>query len=160
VTLLPLLLAALLGGGPAPSPAGDPAAVLHDWDERRAAAWSTGDPAALRPLYVSGAAAGRADAAMLRAWHDRGLRVVGMRMQLLRVVVRHRADARLELVVTDRLVGGVAVGEGLRLPLPRDGVSTRTVVLARRAGEWRVASVHAQPRPERTTSSTVRSRKR
>jgi hypothetical protein len=153
------MVVTLLGSVPAaPRPEVDAAAVLHAWDERRAAAWASGHPGGLRPLYVRGSAAGRVDADMLRAWRDRGLRVEGMRMQLLRVDVRRSSRSRLELVVTDRLASGVAVGAGVRVPLPRDAASTRTLTLRKVAGEWRVSSVVGQARPVRTTSSTVRSR--
>lgn len=138
MTFLQQLLAALLALTPS-----QPAAVLHDWDDRRAAAWSAGDVAGLRTLYVPGSAAGHADVAMLRAWRERGLRVEGMRMQLLDLDVRRASDARLDLVVTDRLTGAVAVGPGVRLPLPRDGFTARRVVLVEREGEWRVAEVRA-----------------
>jgi hypothetical protein len=139
VTFLLHLLTALFALTP-----GQPAtasAVLHDWDDRRAAAWSAGDVAGLDALYVPGSAAGRTDVAMLRAWSARGLVVQGMRMQLLDLDVRRASDARLDLVVTDRLGGAVAVGPGVRLPLPRDGVTSRRVVLVQREGEWRVADV-------------------
>ncbi len=142
MTFLHQLLTALLALVPA-----QPTAVLHDWDDRRAAAWSAGDVAGLRALYVPGSAAGRADVAMLRAWRERGLRVEGMRMQLLDLDVRRASDARLDLVVTDRLTGAVAVGPGVRRPLPRDGFTSRRVVLVERAGEWRVAEVRAAPGP-------------
>lgn len=125
----------------APPPEVPAAAVLHAWDARRAQAWASGDPAALRRLYTAGSPAGRIDRAMLRSWHDRGLRVVGLRTQLLSLVVRAWSGGRLEVVVTDRVAGGVAVGAGVRVPLPRDAASTRTVVLRRVAGEWRVSSV-------------------
>ena len=146
------LLAALLTL--APSQPADAAAVLHAWDDRRAAAWAAGDPAALRALYVPGSTAGRSDVAMLQAWQRRGLRVEGLRMQLLDLDVRRAATDRLELVVTDRLTGAVAAGPGVRLALPRDHATTRRVVLVRRGGDWRVA----QASPARTTSWTVRSR--
>ena len=125
----------------APPPEVPAAAVLHAWDDQRAHAWATGDPAALRDLYTAGSATGRADGAMLRSWHDRGLRVTGLRTQLLALAVRDWSDDRLVLVVTDRLAGGVAVGAGVRVPLPRDRATTRRVVLRRVAGEWRVSSV-------------------
>jgi hypothetical protein len=133
-------------------------AVLHDWDDRRAAAWAAGEPSALRSLYVPGSGAGHADVAMLRSWRERGLRVEGSRMQLLDLDVRRASAGRLELVVTDRLTGAVAVGPGVRLPLPRDGFTTRRVVLVREQGEWRVAQASEGARPERSTSWTVRSR--
>lgn len=128
-----LLLPAAVALGPSP------AEVLHAWDDRRAAAWSAGDVAALRDLYTPGSAAGRADAAMLRAWTRRDLLVSGLRMQLLVVVVRDRAPSRLVLDVTDRLVGGVTEPGGLALP--RDRPSRHVVTLRVVAGEWRVSSV-------------------
>ena len=148
------LSACLTWGAPA-----DASAVLHGWDDRRAAAWASGDPAALRSLYAPGSPAGRADAAMLGKWHRRGLRVEGIRMQVLEVDVRRAEADRLVLVVTDRLVGAVAVGPGVRLPLPRDGFTTRRVVLVRTGGAWRVAQSVEGARAVRTTSWTVRSRK-
>jgi hypothetical protein len=152
--LLSMCLSVCLTGG-APSAS----AVLHEWDDRRAAAWASSDVAGLRSLYVAGSPTGRADAAMLQAWHERGLRVGRMRMQLLDLDVRRASDARLDLVVTDRLAGAVAVGPGVRLPLPRDGATTRRVVLVRAGDEWLVAQSVEGARPARTTSWTVRSRK-
>ncbi|WP_395659738.1 hypothetical protein [Nocardioides sp.] len=130
---LHLLLPAVLALGPTP------AEVLHAWDARRAQAWAAGDVADLRGLYTPRSAAGRADAAMLRAWQARGLRVEGLRMQLLAVRVRARTPTRLELDVTDRLADGV-VAPGPEA-LPRDRPSRHLVTLRRVAGEWRVASV-------------------
>jgi hypothetical protein len=79
---------------------------------------------------------------MLRAYLRRGLRV-RLHTQVLAVDVRRRTPSRLRLVVTDRLVGATAVGVGTRVPLPRDGPSTRTVVLRRVDGTWLVARVLA-----------------
>lgn len=157
MTLLPLVLAALLGlGAPADPATPAPVAVLHGWDQRRAAAWAAGDVPGLRGLYTRDSTAGAADVAMLRAWRERGLRVEGMRMQVLSVSVRADTGRRLVLVVSDRLAAAVAVGDGVRRPLPRDSVSTRRLVLVCGSGEWRMAQV----RPARSTSSTVRSRNR
>jgi hypothetical protein len=65
-----------------------------------------------------------------------------MQMQLLDLRVRAHAQGTLLLRVTDRLVGGEAVGYGERLTLPRDRASTRTVRLERdRDGHWRVVAV-------------------
>ncbi|WP_243059722.1 hypothetical protein [Nocardioides sp. SR21] len=110
-----------------------PVDVLHAWDERRAEAWAAGDVAGLRSLYVTGSAAGRADAAMLRAWRERGLRVEGMEMQLLSVDVRRRTPHLLVLDVVDRLVGGAL--------LPADLPTRHVVTLRVVEGEWRVAGV-------------------
>lgn len=123
------------------------AALLRAWDGRRARAWARGDPAALARLYVPCSAAGRHDLAMLRAWSERGLTVRGMRMQLLAVRVRARAADRLVLDVTDRLARAVAIGPQGRADLPGDSASTRTIVLRRLAGEWRVARVTLRPGP-------------
>jgi hypothetical protein len=63
-------------------------------------------------------------------------------MQLLAVAVDDRRAGRWRLTVTDRLAGGVAVGRGRRLVLPRDRADTHVVTLVR-AGDhrWRVAAV-------------------
>lgn len=157
--LLGLALATPPGGGTAVSPrpvaatprepARDPLTVLHAWDVRRARAWARGDRGALRDLYVPGSVAGRRDVAMLAAWEERGMRVRGMRMQVLAAEVREATADRVRLVVTDRLASAVAVGRGTRVVLPRDAASTRTVLLRRWAGEWRVAEVRGSGQPAR-----------
>jgi hypothetical protein len=135
-----LLLPTVLALGPAV-----PADVLHAWDERRADAWAAGDVAGLRSLYTTGSVAGRRDTAMLRAWSLRGLRVNGLRMQLLRVDVRAHTPTRLVLDVTDRVAGGVAVPGPVALP--RDAATRHVVTLRRVAGEWRVSAVLSRARP-------------
>lgn len=138
--LLPLVLALL----PQPRPEVAAASVLHDWDDRRAAAWAAGDAGVLRSLYAPESSAGRDDVRLLRRWTDHGARARGMQMQLRCVAVRAASHRRLVLVVADRLVG---VGA--------DRPSTWLLVLTRDRGEWRMAQVS----PARTTSCTVRSRK-
>jgi hypothetical protein len=118
-----------------------PVDILRTWDARRAHAWARGDPSLLRPLYTSGSAAGRHDRAMLRSWTARGLVVRGLRTQLFSVRALHHDASSWTLVVTDRLAGGVAVGDGIRRALPQDQASTRTVTLRRAGSAWRVASV-------------------
>ncbi len=125
---------------------------MRGWDERRSAAWAAADTTALADLYTQGSPAGRVDLAMLEVWSRRGWRVEGLRMQLLAVRVRQRSSDHLVLRVTDRLAGGVAVGPGPRIPLPRDAATVRTISLRRIAGEWRVAAVSGQASPVRTTS--------
>jgi len=134
--------------------------VLRAWDVRRAAAWAAGDEAALAALYTDGSAAGRRDRAMLDRYVARGLRVEGLRMQVLAGSVRSRTAGRLVLEVTDRLAHAVAVGPGVRVELPLDRASRRTVVLRWVAREWRVAQVRAQPSPAPSTARTSRSRNR
>jgi ribosomal protein L31E len=139
---------------PAPAPSREPVQastrtapavdVLHDWDRARARAFARGDTVALRRLYTSRSRAGTADVRTLRQYVRRGLRVEGMRMQLLAVDVLEQGSDRIQLRVTDRLAdGAVAVDATSRLPLPDDVASTRVVELVRRdgSGPWQVASV-------------------
>jgi hypothetical protein len=135
------------GGAPARHRAIQPPAIqlLRAWDERRAEAWATGDLRRLAGLYTPASVAGRRDRAMLRAWLERGLVVRGMRTQLLEVRERQRTATSWTLQVTDRVVGATAVGDGLRLALPDDAATTRTVVLRRVRGRWRVAAVRPPP---------------
>lgn len=116
--------------------------ILHAWDASRARAYATGRAQRLRELYVPGSSAGRADVALLRGYHRRGLRVTGMRTQVLSLaVLEHRADL-WRLRVTERLVGAVAVGRGDRTTLPRDRPSAHEITLMRaERGRWRVAGV-------------------
>ena len=126
------------GHAPAAPP---PVEVLRAWDAQRAEAWARGDPGRLAALYTPGSEAGRRDRAMLRAWLARGLVVRGLRTQLLSVREVRRSRASWTLRVTDRLSGGVAVGPGIRRPLPVDAATTHIVVLHRLDGRWLVASV-------------------
>ena len=144
-----VLLAGLPGGGdrapqrPA-APGRDAAAVrvLRAWDARRAAAFASGSSRRLSDLYVAGSAAGAADVRVLRGYLGRGLRVRGLRMQLLTVSVVDRQRDRWRLAVTDRVAGGVAVGRGRRLALPRAHADTHVVTLMRGGDDrWRDAAV-------------------
>lgn len=123
--------------------------VLRTWDARRTEAWASGDPQALRRLYTRGSRTGRQDRAALAAYADRGLRVTGVRMQLLAVDVLRATARRVTLRVTDRLSRAVARGPRGAVVLPRDRPSTWRVRLCRRAGEWRVAEVRPARSPAR-----------
>lgn len=125
----------------ASGPAADAVAVLRRWDRRRARAWASVDPAALAALYVPGSRSGARDAALLRRYARRGLRVTGLRMQLFDFRVRRRAQDRLSLIATDRLVDAVVAGHGRRQALPQDRPSVRRIDLRRRAGRWVVVEV-------------------
>lgn len=134
-------------------------ALLREWDRARADVWRSGDPDALRALYVPGSATGRADRAVLAAYAERGLRVTGMRMQRAEVSLASATADRVVLLVTDRLVGATAVGRRARVRLPRDGWSRRRIVMVRVAGDWRVSEVRDQVSIVASTDSTSGSRK-
>ncbi|TIC79881.1 hypothetical protein E8D34_19625 [Nocardioides sp. GY 10113] len=143
----------------AETPEGVALRVLHTWDRRRARAWARQDAAALGSLYAPGSVAGARDAAMLGAWAERGVRVRGLRIQLLGIEVRQHGPRRLVVVVTDRVVRGRGVGPGGVVRLPRDRESTRRLVLVRPAGRWLLAGAYDVPaRPVASTSSTEGSR--
>jgi hypothetical protein len=73
--------------------------------------------------------------------------------------VRNRAPRVLRLVVTDRFAEGLVTGEGERLALPSSRPATRTVVLRRVGGAWKVAEVYAdRASPAASTAETSRSR--
>jgi hypothetical protein len=124
-------------------------ALLHAWDRRRTHAWSQADPAALADLYTRGSLTGRHDRAMLAAYRARGLRVTGLRTQVLSARLRTWAPHRVTLEVVDRVVSGHAVGGGVRIPLPRDRSSSRVISLRRVAGAWCVAEVRPVQQPAR-----------
>jgi len=139
-------------------------AVLKAWDDDRAAAYETGDVAALARLYVPRSATGRRDVEVLRSYRLRGLRVEGMQTQILKLSVVSATGQRIELQVTDRLAAATAVGEFGRWRLPRDRATNERVVLVRYADSWRVARVKADsagqaPSAEASTSATVGSAK-
>ena len=118
--------------------------VLRAWDVRRSRVYARGDGAALADLYVAGSRTGAADRAVLRGYRDRGLRVTGMRTQVLAARVLRESGRRLVLLVTDVLVDAVADDRGRhRWALPHDRPSTRRVVLVHEDGAWRVAEAYA-----------------
>ncbi|RYB89047.1 hypothetical protein EUA06_18270 [Nocardioides glacieisoli] len=139
--------------------ASGPAAVLADWDQRRAAAWAEGDVEALRELYVDGSRTGAADARLLGHYRARGLAVTGLTTQVLALDVVGRTSSRLVLVVTDRVVGARAVGGSTPVALPEDRASTRRVVLRSEGGRWRVVEARDQPSAAASTLRTSSSSK-
>jgi hypothetical protein len=138
-----------------------PAAILADWDRRRASAWAEGDAGSLRRLYADGSRTGAADVRLLRHYLRRGLAVEGLRTQVLALRVVERSPSRLVVVVTDRLVGGRAVGRSASSPiaLPADRASTRRVVLVREGGRWVVVEARDQASAAASTSRTSSSSK-
>jgi hypothetical protein len=141
---------ALRGAEPGPAAvearAAEPYAVhvLRAWDARRSRAYAHADGAALADLYVAGSRTGAADLAVLRGYRARGLRVTGMRTQVLAARVLRESGKRLVLRVTDVLVDAMA-GDGRRArwALPHDRPSTRRVVLVLVRGTWLVAEAYA-----------------
>ncbi len=136
-----------------------PARILAAWDEARAAAWEAGDPAALRELYAAGSRTGAADVRLLRDYRERGLSVADLTTQVLAMDVVAQSPSRLVLVVTDRVVGGRAVGVGAPVALPADRASTRRVVLRREAGRWLVVEARDQASAAASTLRTSSSSK-
>ncbi|GAA5116412.1 hypothetical protein GCM10023339_24990 [Alloalcanivorax gelatiniphagus] len=136
-----------------------PAALLAAWDARRAAAWAARDPAALARLYAAGSRTGATDVRSLRRYRERGLRVEGLTTQVLALEVVGRTPDRLVLRVTDRVVGGTALGGAAPVALPADRASTRTVVLVREDGSWVVSAVRDQDSAAASTSRTSSSSK-
>ena len=132
-----------------------PARILAAWDERRASAWAAGDAEALEGLYVTGSRAGAADLRLLRHYRERGLTVADLATQVLALEVVERSEARLVLVVTDRVVGGRAVGpDASPIALPADRASTRRIVLVRQGGTWLVAEARDHASAVASTSRT------
>jgi hypothetical protein len=143
-----------LGGPQVPTPAGGgrsvvtaepaPLAVLHDWDARRAAAWSAGDAAALARLYTARSTAGRADVTLLHRYAARGLLVRGMRMQILGARVLTVRPRVIVLEVVDRLDDAVVVRVGdpaVTRRLPVDAATTHRLELRLVDSRWRMADV-------------------
>jgi hypothetical protein len=154
--------AAVTGSAPVSARAGEVVAalgLLHRWDTSRAAAYASGDAAALSTLYEPGSPARTADVATLLSYRDRGFRVTGMRMQVLAVVVLGRHEDCWRLRVTDRLQRAVAVGHDVRLRLPRDQANTTELTLCRTSthARWKVRSVsRADSGSESSLSSAPR----
>lgn len=150
-----------VGNRPAGAGAGGSRArrVLAGWDARRARAWAAADVRGLRALYLPGSRSGRGDARMLAEYAARGLRVRGLTTQVLALRVLRESPRMLDLVVTDRVAGGVVVGRGRRVRLPADRSTTRRVVLREVRGRWLVAEVRDQASAAASTASTSSSSK-
>ena len=85
--------------------------------------------------------------------------LTGSRRASPRLVWEHRSTDRLEVVLTDRVVGAQAVGSGAPVALPVGRPSTRRVVLVREGGTWLVAEVRGQDSAAASTSRTSSSSK-
>ena len=127
-----------------------PLAVLHAWDQRRAAAWAEGDAVALDRLYAPGSSARAADLRLLRHYTERGLVVRGLRMQVLRARVLVDRPRILVVEVTERLApahAARAAQPAASRALPAGRVTTHVVRFRKVGREWLVAAVsHADRR--------------
>lgn len=115
--------------------------VLEEWDRSRAAAYSSGDVAALRRLYVPGAAAGRYDVRVLREYAGRGLVVRDLVLQRSEVEVLSSSGRRLRVELLERLASATVVAADAEVSLPTDRPERRVVTLVRDGRQWRVATV-------------------
>lgn len=124
----------LLGPGDA-----DPACLLLGrLDAVRAEAFVRADASRLDHVYASQRLRD-ADAQVLRAWSDRGLRLEGMGQLRSSCAVVDRSPQRVTLDVVDRLGPTRAVGErGRVLGLPADRPTRRAVVLVLGDDGWRI----------------------
>lgn len=126
----------------APGPAvGRALAVLAAWDRSRAAAYSSGDVAALRRLYVRGAPAGRIDVRVLQEYVERGLVVRDLELQRSEVDVLVSTGRRLRIAVLERLARATVVAADTEVVLPGDRPERRIVTLVRAKQRWQVAAV-------------------
>lgn len=128
-------------------------AVLHRWDERRAAAYASGDVRALRRLYLRGSWAGARDARILREYADRGLVVDGVAPQVVRARLVERSGRVLRLRVLERLVRTTVRSDRSETSLPAGRLRDLVVTLVRERGRWRVCSVQPRDRPRNELGS-------
>lgn len=116
-------------------PVGHPCDVLAALDVVRSEAWSSGDIALLAGIYGPGA--GAEDEARLRAWHERGITVQGMRM--VHSACRRTGPTSVEVV--ERLGQAFAVlPDGDRRELPADSWNRHTIE-TQFVGRWVISRV-------------------
>lgn len=116
---------------------------LHALDDLRSTAFARGDARILHDVYTKASAALDADLATLHAYDRRGLRVRGLRLELVTVHQRSRSPTRAVLRVTDRLDGYWVVdadGRVVRHEPGRDEITWR-MTLRRTHGSWRIAAI-------------------
>jgi len=145
-------------GTPSPRSAG--AEITTDWfdvlaglDASRAEAFRAGDPATLTEVYTGGSDALAADRRLLRRYARRGLRVHGLRMEVVDLRLVGHTPGRATLRVRDRVgAGHVVDAEGRRTRLPADGFSEHRIVLVRTDTGWRIRSVAVADRSPPVTA--------
>lgn len=114
--------------------------VISGWDRRRALAWAAGKPRAVVALYGERSPAGRADAAALTRWRGRGWRIEGMERQISELKVRTCRPEAIEVAISDRLAGAVAVRQGEQVPLPRGQLRRHVLTWQHTDRGWRLAA--------------------
>jgi hypothetical protein len=122
-------------------------AVLARLDRWRADAYAAAEPALLSRVYARGTRALHRDRALLGRYRRRGLRVRGLRMDVIDLRMQAQHSGAVVLVVRERLGAGTVHGVGIRRDLPRDDVDRHRLVLQRRAGRgWQIAAVRPSRR--------------
>lgn len=116
--------------------------VLAALDLLRARAYAEFDARLLRAVYTPRSRVLRADRALLRRYHRRGVRVAGLRMRVTGLHVEERRSRHVVLRVREQVSGGVAITAGVRRMLSADEPETRLITLHRDHGaRWRIAAV-------------------
>jgi len=126
---------------PEPAPTSRWERVLTRLDATRETAYRTGEPALLRHVYVSGSPVLRRDRRLLAAYERRGVRLRGVRLELVQVQLRDRDRRVVRLSVVDRLQRPVAHTAVGKLALPQDLPTRRVITLAASHDGWRIAAV-------------------
>jgi hypothetical protein len=118
--------------------------VLAGLDAARAAAFGSGDQAALSEVYVGGSPALETETRLIRRYAREGLRVEGLLMDVGDVRLLEARGDRAVLRVRDRVAGGALVdAAGSESELAEDAWSAHRITLRQVAGEWRIAAVTA-----------------
>lgn len=120
--------------------------VLRRWDDRRARAWTRGDPDLLRPLYTPASQAGRRDVSLLERYAERGWSVRGVHPHVVAAEASTRSSERVRIRVVERYPGVAVDGAdgsapGVATEPAAPGTHVRVVSLVRSPTGWRVARV-------------------
>jgi hypothetical protein len=116
--------------------------VLRVLDRRRDRAFATAQPRLLGGVYLEGSPARAVDAATIRSYARRGLRIADLRVRLLSLGASTHGPGDVRLSVIDRIVRAVAVDvEHWHRPLPRDRPTAHRLILERTRNGWRIASI-------------------
>ena len=118
------------------------AGVLRVLDRRRSRAFATAQPRVLDGVYLEGSPARAVDAATIRSYARRGLRIADLRVRFLSLRASTAGPGDVRLSVIDRIVRAVAVDAKHRhRPLPRDRPTAHELIVERTPDGWRIASI-------------------